>query len=311
MLLQSLGAEPLSPNQPFADQVSWISALVEKVEARDDLQLVIRIHPREDANRREKIGSRHLEILREAFSGDYNNVRMVWPRDPVSSYDLMELADAGLSSWSSTGIEMARLGVPVVFAWNRFTPFPLGDVAGWGADPQSYMHGIDKALARGPSLPQIRYAMRWMNLRLLGNSVDLSKLVPEPHYLSLPPFRSPAGAKMIEKILIDGDTALSLNHRALTSTQDQVADGNEEDAILRGLRRCVWLLSVGRSPPKDYRLHYGNPEAPAGTEAAVWAEDGFTIFRTSEITIRRRSPMVLRLASLAAQNATTARDTNE
>src|SRR5262249_48888080 len=151
--------------QPFRDQVEWLEALIAYIEPSSDVQLIIRIHPREGANRREKVSSRHLEILRERFSQPYQHVRIVWPEDPVSSYDLMELADIGLSSWSSTALELARFGTPVVIAFDRHTPFPIGDVVTWDETRDGYFRCIREALRREPSLDLVRYAYRWSHIR--------------------------------------------------------------------------------------------------------------------------------------------------
>ena len=193
--LQALNCEPFSEIQPFRDQIEWLDALIERVENSADLQLVVRIHPREGANRRETAVSSHLGQLLSHFPGPYEHVRFVWPGDDVSSYDLMELADVGLSGWSSTALEMVRFGVPVAIAFNTHTPYPIGDVMRWAETPEGYFRLLDELLqtSASVSLDRIRFAFRWTWLRVLGCSLDLGDVVPTPDCGVLPPFIAAAG----------------------------------------------------------------------------------------------------------------------
>ena len=118
MGVEALGIVLPDRPQPFRDQIEWLTALVNYVEQGDELALVVRIHPREGVNKRESVASQHLTRLREAFGGTYANCRFIWPADPVSSYDLGEAADVVLTSWSTIGLEMARLGAP---SWSPST----------------------------------------------------------------------------------------------------------------------------------------------------------------------------------------------
>ncbi|MAT77664.1 hypothetical protein CMK14_21310, partial [Candidatus Poribacteria bacterium] len=113
-LLKGMGFHRVHPEQPFEDQIDWLSSLTRYVECSDALQLVVRIHPREGKNERESFSSRHLEILKDTFDRPFKSCRFVWPQDDISSYDLAEIADVALTSWSSMGAELARLGIPVL-----------------------------------------------------------------------------------------------------------------------------------------------------------------------------------------------------
>ena len=63
----ALKCEPFSDRQPFRDQIEWLAALIERVELSQNLQLIVRIHPREGANRREAVVSSHLGLLKSDF----------------------------------------------------------------------------------------------------------------------------------------------------------------------------------------------------------------------------------------------------
>jgi hypothetical protein len=304
--LAALNYGAFSDKQPFLDQVEWLQGLISRVEGSSDLQLVVRIHPREGANRRESVVSGHLAILQQHFSGQYNHVRIVWPGDAVSSYDLMELADVGLSAWSSTALEMARFGVPSVIAFDRHTPLPVGDVVAWSDNREGYFRCLDQALKRGPSLEQIGYAYRWTHLHILGCAVDFGDVIPDSNFGSLPPYKNPAGGEFVEEVLIGGRSALELNHERLLAAQGSDAAAKEKEELLRQLRRCIWFLCTGRDRDTDYRLFYGlspGNRIPAGYDALLSEVSGFIEFCAHNETVRRRSRMVQRLAALSAHNA--------
>jgi hypothetical protein len=303
--LEALGLEPPSTRQPFCDQIEWLEALINYVEGSKELQLVVRVHPREDINRRDKVASSHLEILRQRFLRPFKHVKFVWPADPVSSYDLMELADIGLVAWSGTGLEMARLGVPVLIAFDRHTPIPIGDVVSWSDNRKGYFGKLHEALQKSPSLNQIRFAYRWSNLRLLGGAVDMGDVIPDSQFLGLPPYEPPSAARAIEDILIRGRDPLEINREALIAGQTRSVKANEQEVLTQQLRRCIWFLCFGEDKTTDYRLYFTRSQtavAPSDYDAVLIADGEFIELHVGDRIIRRRSRMVQRLALLAGQN---------
>jgi hypothetical protein len=301
--LSALGLEPFSEEQPFLDQVEWLKVLTEHVEASPDLQLVVRVHPREGANALTKGSSDHMKILQDNFSGVYKHVRFIWPSDKISSYDLMEMAEVGLSAWSSTSLELARMGVPSVIAFDRHTPLPVGDVVTWGHDRKAYFRALGEALARKPSLDQIRFAYRWTNLHIRGASIDVGDIVPDANFGALPEYRTPSAAPIIEDVLVNGRNLIEINCGILQ--QGGVAERIEEKALMQELRGAVWFLTTGRLPAHDYRLYYGKPAdlgIPQGYDAVIFADGPITEFRTHASIICRPSRMTDRIGSLCAHN---------
>lgn len=301
--LSALDCEPFSEVQPFRDQIEWLDALVGKVETSDDLQLVVRIHPREGANRREGTVSSHLGLLRSHFQKPFKHVRFVWPGDDVSSYDLMELADVGLSSWSSTALEMTRFGVPTAIAFDIHTPFPIDDVMRWSATPDGYFGLLQELLNQPGSLDRIRFAFRWTWLRTLGSSLDFGDVIPDPNCGVLPPFATPAVASDVKDVLVGGASAVDINYKRLAAAQHGQSARSEEDELLRQLRRAVWLMCTGEDRAVDYRLYYSDSpigSVPEGYDAVLARDGGFVELLAGDRRIRRRSRMVPRLATLAA-----------
>ena len=160
-MCDALGKLKSPQPQPFVDQIAWIQSLVDYVASSDDLQLVVRIHPREGANQREKAQSQHLLALRQAFAKELPHCVFVWPEDSVSSYDLAELADIALISWSSIGVELARAGIPVLASFNLpEVSYPQDDFLHWASTSEAYFYKLEQLLKQPASLESIAIASR-------------------------------------------------------------------------------------------------------------------------------------------------------
>lgn len=94
----------------FDTQISWLKHIIEFAKKYDDLQFVIRIHPREGRLK----DSEHLLLLKKELQNYPSNVFVIWPNDALSSYDLFELLDLCLISLSTIGLECDRLGIPTM-----------------------------------------------------------------------------------------------------------------------------------------------------------------------------------------------------
>jgi hypothetical protein len=94
----------------------WLAAAVEFFAARAEHELVIRLHPAEvklpGKQTREPLGA----FLADRFPELPANVRVITPESDVSSYPLMDACDVGLVYTSTTGLELALSGKPVVVA---------------------------------------------------------------------------------------------------------------------------------------------------------------------------------------------------
>jgi len=105
----------------------WIERSVEYFSRRPDVQLVIRIHPGEILTH----GPSMVDVVNGVLPELPEHIHLVGPRDKVNTYDIIELADLGLVYTTTTGMEMAMSGVPVIVAGvthykgNGFTIAPL------------------------------------------------------------------------------------------------------------------------------------------------------------------------------------------
>jgi hypothetical protein len=99
--------------QIFTDGMSdWLEHTVKYFADRSDAQLVVRVHPGE------LLGAGHpsIEIVRSSLPEMPEHVIVVPPESEINTYDLIELAHLGLVYTTTTGLEMALSGVPVITA---------------------------------------------------------------------------------------------------------------------------------------------------------------------------------------------------
>jgi hypothetical protein len=105
---------------PYNEQHVWVEEVVNWVQARDDLQLVIRVHPNLANSRGAGRADAEIKTYEAMRTRLPENVRLVMPEDPLSTYALVDEADIGLTFCSTVGIEMAMLGKPIVLAGRNF-----------------------------------------------------------------------------------------------------------------------------------------------------------------------------------------------
>src|SRR5262245_6685354 len=157
----------------FPSQIAWIQTLVGFMKGQPDLFLIVRIHPREFPNKRDSVKSEHAHALEQALSGLPDNVKVNWPSDQVSLYDLADITDVFLNSWSTAGKEMSMLGIPVVHYSSELIFYPA-DLNYLGETKEGYFSQIEKALAEGWSAERIRRTYRWMAVEDAYYRLDIS-----------------------------------------------------------------------------------------------------------------------------------------
>jgi len=170
---EAIAALPDYSDTLFPLQTDWLAALLEFASQRPNLTLIIRVHPREFPNKREGVKSEHARQLEELLRDLPPNVRVNWPSDQLSLYDLMEETDVFLNSWSSAGKEMSLFGLPVVVYSQGLLYYPA-DLNYLGRTRAEYFELIDRALVEGWSFERIRQTYRWHVLEFEQSAFDLS-----------------------------------------------------------------------------------------------------------------------------------------
>ncbi|MBI5206753.1 MAG: hypothetical protein HY934_03080 [Candidatus Firestonebacteria bacterium] len=102
----------------------WISKTILYFNQHPELCLIIRNHPADiafECAMRDSIYSCLSSVYENKLS---ENIKIIPPDDQISSYALMEMSDLGLVYASTTGLEMALIGKPVIVVgkvhyWNK------------------------------------------------------------------------------------------------------------------------------------------------------------------------------------------------
>ncbi len=103
----------LGRNAAFPSMAEWLRAILRRLAARPDWQVLIRAHPGETA-----LSSRQnaQSIVAEVIPTPLEHVHFIPPTARVNTYALMRIASVGFVYGSTTGLEMAARGLPVVAA---------------------------------------------------------------------------------------------------------------------------------------------------------------------------------------------------
>lgn len=144
--------------QVFSESMAeWIQRTVTYFAEREDVQLVIRVHPGEMLIH----GTSMMDVVREALGEIPPQIHLVAPDEKVNTYDITDITDLGLVYTTTVGLEMALRGIPVVVAGqthyrNRgFTQDP----ASW----ETYFEVLNSLLAdlKSARLTQEQVELAW------------------------------------------------------------------------------------------------------------------------------------------------------
>lgn len=124
----------------FRSLKDWMLQTIACFAERPDLQLVIRVHPAEVTGF-VKSRDKMADAIAEHFPSLPENVRVAPPESPLSTYSLIDNANAVLVYSTKTGIEASAAGARVIVAgeaWVRGKGFTLD-----ATSPESYRRILD------------------------------------------------------------------------------------------------------------------------------------------------------------------------
>ncbi len=94
------------------NMTEWIQRTVRLFAERQDVQFIVRIHPGERYTK----GPSVAQVVQNLFPQLPRQIHLIPADAPINTYDLIELATLGLVYTTTTGLEMAMMGLPVIVA---------------------------------------------------------------------------------------------------------------------------------------------------------------------------------------------------
>jgi len=141
----------------FAESMAaWIAETARFLAGRSGSQVVIRVHPGERLTH----GRSMVEVVEEALLPSIpEHIHIIGPLEKVNTYDLMEIASLGLVYTTTTGLEMAMRGIPVIVCGEthyRKRGFTL-DPDSW----EEYYAMLDAAIQKPNRLTSAQVETAW------------------------------------------------------------------------------------------------------------------------------------------------------
>ena len=134
-------AQVFYQSNAFPNMLDWLSETIRYFAKRNDLQLVIRVHPAEVQNPL-KSRQRVVDELKRLFPQLPSNVYVIPPEATVNSYALAQHSDAAIVYGTKMAVELSYMGIPTIVAgesWARNKGFTLD-----ATSPEGYLARLDQ-----------------------------------------------------------------------------------------------------------------------------------------------------------------------
>jgi hypothetical protein len=168
----------------FETQDEWINFLIEFARCNQEVVLVIRPHPREYPNKREGVKSQRSVELEAKLKQLPNNVIVNYPSDNIALHDLLGVVSLGLTTTSTTGIDLMLHGIPVICCdAGRILAYP-NEMHIVAENVTDYYKKIQLALAHGTEKPNLVLLFKWFSFLFEVVQIDIKDVfkIDRPSY---------------------------------------------------------------------------------------------------------------------------------
>jgi hypothetical protein len=166
----------LATNYPgivFSSQFEWVSQTIDWIASRNDLNLIIRLHPRDIPNKRDSVLSEQYSVWKKLLEHRPPNVFVNYPSQKISFEEVCEISTVVASGWSATCLEAMLMQKPVV-TYDSSLPALPADIHRTGSSKAEYFENLAMSLTESPNSLLPQKAERWMTHSLSRDSVRLT-----------------------------------------------------------------------------------------------------------------------------------------
>lgn len=264
----------ISDQRPiFPDPVVWIEKLIEYFASHPSWTLIIRPHPREFPNNNVGIKSEHAKDLERVLLRKLpDNVKVNWPADRVSLYDLMEVTSVCLNAWSSAGEELGLMGIPVITYCPELLNWP-GELDFVADNESHYFKLVLEAAQNGWSFERMRRFYRWKVLQFCRTTIRIQRAGPGEKSIFQRVYqkftrlfdnmatqkmewrqrvRDDIDSERVNKMLLKANPTLA--HLWLEESQTHIPLESETKAMRREVQKIYQALYQNRPPTNPYLL---------------------------------------------------------
>jgi hypothetical protein len=165
--------EEKKPPYIFKDTLDWLVHLIDFFRRNTNLNLIIRVHPREFPNKRENVKSAHNQKILEVLKSIPNNIHVNLPTDNFSIYEMFLLSDIVLNQNSSTGLEASVFGIPtLVHDPKYFIPYDV-DVGEKAITKEEYFNKLQTLINSSRKIEYSIKAYRYIYYSTIFSSINI------------------------------------------------------------------------------------------------------------------------------------------
>lgn len=179
------------PGVVFESQVEWVKGTISWAISHPQVDVVIRVHPREFPNSRNRTRSSMADVWEKLLSELPSNVKLNHPDQGISIYDLFTVVDVVSTGWSSVGVEAAAEGLPLVLYDSGLPGYPH-QLGRGGVSAKEYFVNLETALGEEPDGEANKQkAMAWLDFQMnlgtfrVGGRMFESRRYLFPRWLTL------------------------------------------------------------------------------------------------------------------------------